>query len=136
MSLENHLEERDVIAKPSASGAESSIQSTRTSSHATIASINAPRESLVSISAELPPVSNEGVILRTQLNAFIPSVFPKKSEYISMIIDETTVQPPSSAGSCISLQSSCLESSSLLGQPPLDYLWKVFRILIMGSYKI
>ena len=51
---------------------------------------------------------NEGVVLCTQINAFIPSVVQLLS---------------SSSDSSISLQSINLEC--LLGQPSMDYLWKV-----------
>ena len=97
-------------------------------SSTSLSATSARRESVATANAESPLVVNEDVILNTQLNAFVPSVFPKKDEYVAMIIREAVKSPSSisdEADSSICLQSTahCLEH--LLGPPPLEYLWKV-----------
>ena len=65
-----------------------------------------------------------GTILATQLNAFVPSAFPKKNEYITIVLDEIGLQLPSPLSS-LDLPRNM---EHLLGQPPMDYLWKVIAI--------
>ena len=65
-----------------------------------------------------------GTILATQLNAFVPSAFPKRNKYITTVLDEIGLQLPSPLSS-LDLPRNI---EHLLGQSPMDYLWKVIAI--------
>ena len=71
-----------------------------------------------------------GTILATQLNAFVPSVFPRRNEYITTVLDEIGLQLPSPLDS-LDLPSNM---EHLLGQPPMDYLWKVLAIIDLAIH--
>ena len=71
-----------------------------------------------------------GTIFATQLNAFVPSAFPKRNEYITTVLDEMGLQLPSPLSS-LELPTNM---EHLLGQPPMDYLWKVIATIYTSSY--
>ena len=74
---------------------------------------------------------DSGTILATQLNAFVPSAFPKRNEYITTVLDEIGLQLPSPLSSL----DLARNIEHLLGQSPMDYLWKVIaRYIKRGCF--
>lgn len=69
-------------------------------------------------STPLTSVLESGTILATQLNTFVPSGFRKRNDYIALVLDEIGLQLPSPLNLPRNIEH-------LLGQPPLEYLWKV-----------
>ena len=69
-------------------------------------------------SSPLTHVLESKIILAMQLNAFVPSWFAKRNQYIALVLDEIGLQLPSKLNLPRNIEH-------LLGQPPLEYLWKV-----------
>ena len=64
-------------------------------------------------------------ILATQVNYFVPTVFPEKAHYVQMIIQDNTNPPEHVTLGQLETLTVPADVSHLLGKPPLEYLWKV-----------
>ena len=75
-------------------------------------------------SKHLEPITwVEGAILATQLNCFIPTVFPEKAHYMQTILQDNI--SPSVHVALSQLKAVPADVSHLLGKPQLECLWKV-----------